>query len=49
MRFSRRGVLAGAGGAAALAALHDDTESHAFHLAAGFVETERVVYFRQEL
>ena len=28
---------------------HDDTESHAFHLAAGFVETERVVYFRQEL
>lgn len=30
-------------------AWHDDTESHAFHLAAGFVETERVVYFRQEL
>lgn len=28
---------------------HDDTESHAFHLAAGFAETERVVYFRQEL
>ena len=30
-------------------AWHDDTESHAFHLAAGFAETERVVYFRQEL
>lgn len=28
---------------------HDDLESHAFHLAAGFAETERVVYFRQEL
>jgi aminoglycoside 6'-N-acetyltransferase I len=28
---------------------HDDAESHAFHLAAGFAETERVVYFRQEL
>ena len=30
-------------------AWHDDTESHAFHLAAGFAETERVVYFRQEI
>lgn len=30
-------------------AWHDDVESHAFHVAAGFVETERVVYFRQEL
>ena len=30
-------------------AWHDDTQSHAFHLAAGFAETERVVYFRQEL
>lgn len=30
-------------------AWHDDAESHAFHLAAGFAETERVVYFRQEI
>ncbi|KUR70123.1 aminoglycoside 6'-acetyltransferase [Novosphingobium fuchskuhlense] len=30
-------------------AWHDDRDSHAFHLAAGFAETERVVYFRQEL
>jgi aminoglycoside 6'-N-acetyltransferase I len=28
---------------------HDDLDSHAFHLAAGFAETERVVYFRQEI
>ncbi len=30
-------------------ALADDADSHAFHRAAGFVETERVVYFRREL
>lgn len=30
-------------------AWHDDWDSHAFHLAAGFEETERVVYFRQEI
>ncbi len=30
-------------------AWHDDWDSHAFHLAAGFAETERVVYFRKEL
>ena len=30
-------------------ALADDLESHAFHRAAGFAETERVVYFRREL
>lgn len=30
-------------------ALADDTESHAFHRAAGFAETERVVYFRREI
>ena len=30
-------------------AWHDDVDSHAFHLAAGFEETERVVYFRREL
>lgn len=27
----------------------DDADSHAFHRAAGFAETERVVYFRREL
>jgi aminoglycoside 6'-N-acetyltransferase I len=27
----------------------DDAASHAFHRAAGFAETERVVYFRREL
>ncbi len=30
-------------------ALADDLESHAFHCAAGFAETERVVYFRREI
>lgn len=30
-------------------ALSDDLDSHAFHRAAGFAETERVVYFRREL
>lgn len=30
-------------------ALADDVDSHAFHRAAGFAETERVVYFRREL
>jgi aminoglycoside 6'-N-acetyltransferase I len=30
-------------------ALADDADSHAFHRAAGFAETERVVYFRREL
>lgn len=30
-------------------ALVDDLDSHAFHRAAGFAETERVVYFRREL
>lgn len=30
-------------------ALVDDVQSHAFHRAAGFAETERVVYFRREL
>lgn len=30
-------------------ALADDVQSHAFHRAAGFAETERVVYFRREL
>jgi aminoglycoside 6'-N-acetyltransferase I len=30
-------------------AVADDVDSHAFHRAAGFAETERVVYFRREL
>ncbi|WP_297512468.1 aminoglycoside 6'-N-acetyltransferase [uncultured Caulobacter sp.] len=30
-------------------ALLDNTESHAFHAAVGFEETERVVYFRRAL
>lgn len=30
-------------------ALLDNTDSHAFHAAIGFVETERVVYFRKML
>lgn len=30
-------------------ALVEDTESHAFHAAIGFEETERVVYFRKAL
>ncbi len=30
-------------------ALADDADSHAFHRAAGFAETERVVYFRREI
>jgi aminoglycoside 6'-N-acetyltransferase I len=30
-------------------ALLDNTQSHAFHAAAGFEETERVVYFRKQL
>lgn len=30
-------------------ALIDNLDSHAFHLAAGFAETERVVYFRREI
>ncbi|MBX9663610.1 MAG: GNAT family N-acetyltransferase [Novosphingobium sp.] len=30
-------------------ALADNPDSHAFHLAAGFAETERVVYFRREI
>ncbi|WP_408589111.1 aminoglycoside 6'-N-acetyltransferase [Novosphingobium sp.] len=30
-------------------AWHDDVESHAFHTAVGFAETERVVYFRSQL
>lgn len=30
-------------------AWHDDYESHAFHAAVGFAETERVVYFRKDL
>ncbi|MBX9884637.1 MAG: GNAT family N-acetyltransferase [Novosphingobium sp.] len=30
-------------------ALADNLESHAFHIAAGFAETERVVYFRREI
>lgn len=30
-------------------ALIDNAESHAFHAAIGFVETERVVYFRRPL
>lgn len=30
-------------------ALLDNVASHAFHVAAGFVETERVVYFRKSM
>lgn len=30
-------------------ALGEDVDSHAFHRAAGFAETERVVYFRREI
>lgn len=30
-------------------ALIDNTDSHAFHTALGFTETERVVFFRKEL
>ena len=30
-------------------ALEEDVDSHAFHRAAGFAETERVVYFRREI
>lgn len=30
-------------------AMHDDADSHSFHAAIGFAETERVVYFRQRL
>jgi aminoglycoside 6'-N-acetyltransferase I len=30
-------------------ALLDNTDSHAFHAALGFTETERVVFFRKEL
>ncbi len=30
-------------------ALLDNVEGHAFHIASGFEETERVVYFRKSL